>query len=33
MDQVEEEFLGCLVREDHRSVAKVYCCIGKTSDR
>jgi len=26
-DQVREEFLGCLARPDHRSVAKVYCCI------
>jgi SAM-dependent methyltransferase len=27
IDQVEEEFLGCLMRADHRSTAKVYCCI------
>jgi SAM-dependent methyltransferase len=27
IDQVQEEFLGCLVRADHRSTAKVYCCI------
>ena len=27
MDQVQEEFLGCLMRRDHRSIAKVYCCI------
>jgi hypothetical protein len=27
IDKVEEEFLGCLTREDHRSVAKVCCCI------
>ncbi len=27
IEQVHEEFLGCLMREDHRSVAKVYCCI------
>ena len=26
-EQVREEFLGCLMRADHRSVAKVYCCI------
>jgi SAM-dependent methyltransferase len=26
-EQVREEFLGCLVRADHSSVAKVYCCI------
>ena len=32
MEQVEEEFLSCLVREDHRSVAKVYCCIAKTGN-
>jgi ubiquinone/menaquinone biosynthesis C-methylase UbiE len=28
IDQVQEEFLGCLRRADHRSTAKVYCCIG-----
>jgi SAM-dependent methyltransferase len=33
MDQVEEEFLSCLGREDHRSVAKVYCCIANMRDR
>lgn len=27
IDQVQEEFLGCLMRADHRSTAKVYCCI------
>jgi hypothetical protein len=27
-EQVREEFLGCVVRADHTSVAKVYCCIG-----
>jgi ubiquinone/menaquinone biosynthesis C-methylase UbiE len=27
-DQVQAEFLGCLTRTDHTSVAKVYCCIG-----
>ena len=26
-DEVREEFLGCLMRADHKSVAKVYCCI------
>jgi hypothetical protein len=26
-DQVREEFLGCLMRADHRSLAKVCCCI------
>ena len=29
MGQVQEEFLSCLIRTDHRSVAKVYCCIAK----
>jgi ubiquinone/menaquinone biosynthesis C-methylase UbiE len=28
IDQVQEEFLGCLMRTDHSSTAKVYCCIG-----
>lgn len=28
IDQVQEEFLGCLMRADHRSTAKVYCCLG-----
>lgn len=27
IDAVQEEFLGCLERVDHTSVAKVYCCI------
>jgi SAM-dependent methyltransferase len=27
-DAIRDDFFGCLVREDHRSVAKVYCCIG-----
>lgn len=27
IDQVRAEFLGCLKRADHTSVAKVYCCI------
>jgi hypothetical protein len=27
IDQVQKEFLGCLERMDHTSVAKVYCCI------
>ncbi len=26
-DQVREEFLGCLMRADHRSLATVCCCI------
>jgi SAM-dependent methyltransferase len=26
-EQVREEFLGCLMRADHSSLAKVYCCI------
>jgi SAM-dependent methyltransferase len=30
IDRVQEEFLGCLVRADHTSVAKVYCCIATT---
>jgi len=27
IDQVQEEFLGCLKRADHTSAAKIYCCI------
>ncbi len=27
-EQVQEEFLDCLTRADHESVAKVFCCIG-----
>jgi hypothetical protein len=27
MDQVQREFLGCLMRPDHKSTAKVTCCI------
>jgi SAM-dependent methyltransferase len=27
IDEVQEEFLGCLMRADHRSTAKVYSCI------
>lgn len=27
IDQIQAEFLGCLKRTDHTSVAKVYCCI------
>jgi hypothetical protein len=27
-DELEYEFLNCLIRGDHRSRAKVYCCIG-----
>jgi SAM-dependent methyltransferase len=26
-EPVREDFLGCLVRDDHRSQAQVYCCI------
>jgi SAM-dependent methyltransferase len=26
-DQLQEEFLGCLVSQDHTSTATVYCCI------
>ena len=26
-EQAREEFLGCLMRADHSSLAKVYCCI------
>jgi SAM-dependent methyltransferase len=26
--EVEDEFLDCLIRADHRARAKVYCCIG-----
>lgn len=33
MDQVEEEFLRCLEREDHSSVAKVYCCVANMRDQ
>jgi hypothetical protein len=28
LDQVQAEFLGCLMRADHTSIAQVYCCIG-----
>jgi ubiquinone/menaquinone biosynthesis C-methylase UbiE len=28
IDQVEDEFLSCLTHADHRTKAKVYCCIG-----
>jgi len=28
MEDVERDFLACLVHEEHRSMAKVYCCIG-----
>jgi ubiquinone/menaquinone biosynthesis C-methylase UbiE len=27
-DEVQEEFLGCLMGSNHKSIAKVYCCIG-----
>ncbi|HEX6811682.1 MAG TPA: class I SAM-dependent methyltransferase [Planctomycetota bacterium] len=30
-EQVRDEFLQCLVREDHRSAAKVTCCIATKS--
>lgn len=26
-EQLREEFLGCLTHAEHRSLAKVYCCI------
>ena len=32
-EQVREEFLGCLMRADHRSVARVYCCIANKGDQ
>jgi hypothetical protein len=28
-ENVREEFLCCLSRADHRSLAKVYCCIAR----
>jgi hypothetical protein len=28
-DRVQDEFLSCLMRVDHESVAKVYCCVAK----
>jgi SAM-dependent methyltransferase len=28
-ENLREEFLCCLRREDHRSLAKVYCCIAR----
>lgn len=31
-EHVREEFLGCLSRADHRSLAKVYCCIARKCD-
>ncbi len=30
-DRVQEEFLGCLMRADHRSLSKVHCCIASRS--
>ena len=30
-DRVQEEFLTCLIREDHVSVSKVRCCIATIS--
>jgi SAM-dependent methyltransferase len=32
-EQVQKEFLGCLMREDHRSLATVYCCIANMQVR
>jgi SAM-dependent methyltransferase len=31
-DQVRAEFLDCLASAEHRSIAKVYCCIGTRQD-
>lgn len=31
MGEVEEDFLKCLGRDDHRSLASVYCCIARKS--
>jgi hypothetical protein len=31
-EQVRQAFLGCLSRADHRSLAKVYCCIARKCD-
>ena len=30
-DRIREEFLGCLMRADHRSAATVYCCLANKS--
>lgn len=30
-EEVREEFLSCLMRADHRSLARVNCCIGMTT--
>lgn len=32
-EQVREEFLGCLMRADHRSTAMVSCCIANKRDQ
>jgi SAM-dependent methyltransferase len=32
-EQVREEFLGCLMRADHSSTARVYCCIANKRDQ
>jgi SAM-dependent methyltransferase len=32
-ERVRDEFLGCLTRADHRSTAKVYCCIAAKDPR
>lgn len=29
MPEVEEDFITCLGRDDHRSLASVYCCIAR----
>lgn len=31
-EQVHDEFLGCLMREDHRSAAMVHCCIATRNE-
>lgn len=33
MPQVEKDFKTCLGRDDHRSLAKVYCCIASKAPR
>jgi ubiquinone/menaquinone biosynthesis C-methylase UbiE len=33
IDSVQKDFLGCLVRPDHRSVATVRCCIASRKQR
>jgi ubiquinone/menaquinone biosynthesis C-methylase UbiE len=32
IDRVEEELLGCLMRPEHRSTARVCCCIGTRTE-